>query len=188
MKSLSLGQPHAIVMVGIPGSGKSFFAEKFADTFNAPYIEAAFYRHLASDDKAASQLIAHTVSQLAKTKQSMVLEIDTDARTSRTELEKDLKKLGYSTLFVWVQTDLATAASRSQKAYNMSKYEHDDRVKRFSPPHESEKALVISGKHTYSTQARIVLKRLSGAETGRAESSTARKSVPERSSTNIVLR
>lgn len=183
MKSLSLSEPHAIVMVGIPGSGKTFFAEKFAETFSAPYLEAALYRHFASDDTAAEKLFQHTLSQLAKTKQSVVLEVDTDSRTKRTELAKSLKAHGYTPLFVWVQTDMKTSAARSKKAYNMSKDEHADRVKHFSPPHDSEKPVVISGKHTYATQARMILKRLSGP---RSEI-IAKKPVPERQN-NVVLR
>lgn len=183
MKSLSLTTPHAIIMVGIPGSGKSFFAEKFAETFTAPYIEAALYTHLAADSDAAEKLIQHTLSQIIKTKQSVVLEIDTDARNTRTDLAKRLKADGYTPLFVWVQTDPITSANRSKKAYGLDPDEHAERVRGFSPPHESEKALVISGKHTYATQARMVLKRLSGP---RMELSS-RKSVPERSG-NIVLR
>ena len=116
----------------------------------------------------------------------MVLEIDTASRTSRTDLAKELKSLGYEPLFIWVQTDPKTSATRSEKAYNMPKSEHAQKVKDFSPPHESEKALVISGKHTYATQARVVLKRLSDA--AQPEQPAPRKVVPERSSTNIVIR
>lgn len=170
-------------MVGIPGSGKSFFAEKFAETFGAPYIEAALYSHLAKDEKAAATLTAHTMKEIMKTKQSMVLEIDMDTRASRTELAKSLKKAGYAPLFVWVQTDPRVAAARSKKVYGMDRYEHEDRMKRFSPPHESENALVISGKHTYASQARMVLKRLSGPRT----EMSARKPVPERPH-NVVMR
>lgn len=183
MKSLSLGQPHAIVMVGIPGSGKSFFAEKFAETFGAPYVEAALYRHLAKDEESAEKLIEHAINQLITSKQSIVLEIDTDARNVRTELAKKLKNLGYQHLFVWVQTDKNTAANRCKKSFGMDSYEHDEKVRRFSPPHESEKALVISGKHTYATQARMVLKRLSAPRTEAA----SRKIVPERPN-NVVVR
>ncbi len=170
-------------MVGIPGSGKSFFAEKFADTFQIPYIEAALYRHFAADSEAAAGLVTHAIKEFAKTKQSLVLEIDTDARNKRTDLAKQLKSLGYKTLFVWVQTDETTAAQRSKKMYNMSKDDHSSRVRQFSPPHETENALVVSGKHTHATQVRMVLTRLTGP---RIEM-MAKKPVPERTS-NIVLR
>lgn len=183
MKSLSLGQPHAIVMVGIPGSGKSFFAEKFAETFGAPFVEAALFRHLAKDDEAAELLIQHSLKQLTATGQSIVLEVDTDTRVNRTELAKKLKKLGYQHLFVWVQTDRTTAANRCKKAFGMDKSEYEEKVRNFSPPHESEKPLVISGKHTYASQARMVLKRLSAPRSEAA----ARKAVPERPN-NVVLR
>ncbi len=183
MKSLSLHEPHAIVMVGIPGSGKSFFAEKFAQTFSAPYLEAALFRHFAENNDNADKLLQHVLVQLAKTKQSVVLELDTESRTRRTELAKQLRGYGYTPLFVWVQVDERTAATRSKKAYQMSKDEHEDRVKRFSPPHDSERALVISGKHTFASQVRIVLKRLSGPRTQLSTS----KPVPERTN-HIVLR
>ena len=55
MKSLQLDKPHAIVMVGIPGSGKSFFADKFSAMFNAPYVEQMVLDHLAKDTKSAKE-------------------------------------------------------------------------------------------------------------------------------------
>jgi len=60
MKSLQLDKPHAIVVIGIQGSGKTFFAEKFATTFKAPYIEQAFFNGAARDAKAASDLFEYS--------------------------------------------------------------------------------------------------------------------------------
>ncbi|MDB5165578.1 MAG: hypothetical protein JWM00_468 [Candidatus Saccharibacteria bacterium] len=162
MKSLSLNRPHAIVMVGIPGSGKSFFAEKFSDTFSAPYINYDTFRPFVSDPKQLSKLIAHQMRELLKTNYSIVLEGVAHTRTERTELVKHLKQHGYETIFIWVQTDPETALTRSLKQSKHSKDEHERLTKRFSPPHATEKPVVISGKHTYATQVRSVLKRLSG--------------------------
>lgn len=184
MKSLSLSQPHAIVMVGIPGSGKTFFAEKFAETFGAPFVASQHFIEFAKDEKAADSLAAYAMELLAKTGQSMILEVRTASRMQRSDLTKQLKKFGYTPLYVWVQTDPQTAASRSLKAHAMSKEEHEQHIKQFSAPHASEKVLVISGKHTYATQARAVLKRLSAP---RAELAS-RKPVAERHSTNIIVR
>jgi len=169
MKSLSLNRPHAIVMVGIPGSGKSFFAEKFAETFNAPYVNYDTFRPFVTDPKQLSRLVAHQMRELLKTNYSIVIEGPAHSRVERTELAKLLKRHGYETVFIWVQTDPRTALARSLKQAKHSKDEHDLLSKRFSPPHETEKPVVISGKHTYATQVRSVLKRLSGP---RAEIST----------------
>jgi len=54
MKPLSLSKPHVIVTVGIPGSGKSFFAEHFAATFKAPLISGERIRKELFGDKQRS--------------------------------------------------------------------------------------------------------------------------------------
>lgn len=149
-------------MVGIPGSGKSFFAEKFAETFNAPYVNYDTLRPFVADPKQLSKLIAHQMRELLKTNYSIVIEGGAHTRAERTELAKHLRQHGYETVFIWVQTDPHTALARSLKLAKYSKDEHERLSKRFSPPHETEKPVVISGKHTYATQVRSVLKRLSG--------------------------
>ena len=44
MKSIKLNSPHALVVIGAPGSGKSTFAATFAETFNAPLIDRDYFR------------------------------------------------------------------------------------------------------------------------------------------------
>lgn len=161
MKSLQLDKPHAIVMVGIQGSGKTFFASKFSETFRAPYIRQEALAAHASDEKAADSLVSLMLGEVLKTRQSIVIETDMASRTSRTQLAKRLREAGYAPLFVWVQVDAETAKQRSLKQSSVSSEEYDAGMKRFTAPLATERALVISGKHTYATQARIVLKKLS---------------------------
>lgn len=166
MKSLELDAPHAIVVIGIQGSGKTFFAEKFAETFNAPFIEQAELAALATDSTATEKLVDIMLEEIIKTKRSVVLEIDTDTRARRTELTRQLKSVGYRTMFVWVQVDVESAFNRSQKLSGVDADQHRKNVARFTAPHENENYLVISGKHTYASQARIVLKKLAAPKTG----------------------
>lgn len=161
MKSLSLATPHAIIMVGIVGSGKTFFASKFAQTFGAPYINEFDIRQYAADEESTVHLVELMIEQATRTKSTIVLEVDSASRTHRTALAKALKDVGYKPFLVWVQTDQATAKSRAAKSSALSSRQFAESLKDFSPPHPSEDALVISGKHTYATQARVVLKKLS---------------------------
>ena len=147
-------------MVGIQGSGKTFFASKFAETFNAPYIDRDTILTYANDETSGDSLVGVMLEELLKTRKSVVVEADTATRTSRMTLAKQLRDAGYVPLFVWVQVDQETARQRSLKQ-GRSGEEHDAALKRFTPPTSTEHALVISGKHTYATQARIVLKKLS---------------------------
>jgi predicted kinase len=168
MKSLSLSKPHLIIMVGVPGSGKSFFADKFAETFHAPIVSREkIAAHLGHEAKEAD-LVAHDqLHELLKTQQSIIVDGIADNRTTRSELARKARSTGYETLLVWVQTDPATAKSRSTRksADTNSRVlpgEHYDRAaKQFTPPTAVEKPVVISGKHTYATQAKVILKKLS---------------------------
>jgi len=172
MKPLRLSKPHMIVMVGIPGSGKSFFAEHFAQTFSAPYIN---YDHIRSqlvaqptysnaETATVGRIGHHMLLELFKTDQTIVYEGPSDARTDRQEIAKLAKKAGYEPLFVWAQTESLAAKSRALKTTKgksiLSVEQFEARVRHFTAPNASENAVVISGKHTYASQLKIVLKRL----------------------------
>lgn len=191
MKSSQLSTPHLIVMVGIAGSGKTFFAEKFADTFQAPLVSDAPLIQSLTDAEVSTDhgerllhgLVALQLDQLFKTDRTIIVDVSSDARTERTALSSHARKNGYHTLFIWVQTDLPTAKDRSVKPAKQSSNkkltseQFNQHVKHFTAPNASENTVVISGKHTYTTQARGVLKKLSAPRT----EITKRQTAPERS-------
>ena len=167
MKSLSLSKPHVLVMVGFPGSGKSFFADKFAEMFNAPLASREkIAATLGHDSKEIEEVVLDQLKELLKTKQSIVIDGIGDTRAVRGEIARKAHEAGYEVLLVWVQTDPATAKSRSAKKVASSTHRHlnnteyDSAAKRFIPPNALEKPVVISGKHTYATQAKVILKKL----------------------------
>lgn len=168
MKSLSLNQPHVIVMVGVPGSGKSFFAEKFAETFHAPFISRDHMMPIVNNVATCDALVVVQLKEFLKTHHTLIIEGPATTRSERADIARLARRAGYEALFVWVQTDPATAKLRSMRPGKESTYrpltsdEYDARAKRFNPPHATEKVVVISGKHTYATQVRAVLKKLAG--------------------------
>jgi predicted kinase len=194
MKSLSLTQPHILIMVGVPGAGKTFFAEKFAETFSAPYISLEKIIPYTTSDTDASIILQHQFAELLKTRRTFIVEGNTDARTEREALSRKAKAAGYETLIVWVQTDPTTAKYRSVRDTKnkinrtLTSEEYDRIIKRFTPPNAIEKPTVVSGKHTYATQAKIILKKLTAAV--RPESITPDRPViqtEERSRRNNII-
>ncbi len=167
MKSLQLTSPHIIAPVGNPGVGKTHFANQFAEMFEAPKLEYGRLEYSVGDAKLANQITQELLDEFLKTKKTIVFDGPTNKRVSRSELVKKAHKAGYKVLFVWVQTDESTAKSRWLKQHHHDLSAYEEQSRRFSPPHETENYVVISGRHTYSTQARTVLRRLTE---GRASS------------------
>ena len=164
MKPLQPSSPHIIALVGTPGAGKSHFAEEFAKMFHAPLFSADKLEMLSSDSKAINEVALDLLKQFAKTQQTIIFDGATEQRIVRTKIAQIARENGYKLLLVWVQTDPATAKSRWMKAHSNETL-FEQKLKHFSPPHNSEHCVVISGQHTFNTQARTVLKRLSGNRT-----------------------
>jgi len=144
------------MMVGVPGSGKSFFASQFSQTFSTPYIDTETIIATTGDRTISARVIALLLTEICKTKQTFVLEGSSETKILRTEFAEFAKKHGYEPLFVWVQADPAISRQRSAKK-GRSQESYETALGRFEAPTESEKALVVSGRHTYATQLRMVL-------------------------------
>lgn len=178
MKSLSLARPLVLIMIGVPGAGKSFFARQFADTFNAPlvsedYIRASIFENPGynrEENSLVQAIFLQQITELLKTQRTFLIDGGMNARAERYELKKQVHDRGYGTLTIWVQTDEATSRFRSTRrstrrrgdAYNqsLSEQQFSHLAKRLAGPSAQEDYVVISGKHTYATQARAVLKKI----------------------------
>lgn len=178
MKSLSLSKPLVLIVVGLPGSGKSFFARQFSETFSAPLVSYDRLRFAVfpgrgftkSEQDVIDKVAALEMDELLRTSKTFIVDGGGFTKTHRMEIRKKAQAKGYDTLLIWVQTDKNTAKYRSMKRssrrkddqYNTSltSQQYEQLAKRFSSPSANEASVVISGKHTYATQARVVLKKL----------------------------
>jgi len=168
MKPITPASPHAIVMVGIPGSGKSTFAEHFADTFKAPIINESRIAFEAGLNAAQTEAVSATMlNEVLKTNRTFLIEAVNLTKAKRAQITNTLTKAGYRTLVVWVQTEPSEAKRRATRprptGSGLTVGEFDAAFNAFQAPTEQEKATVISGKHTYATQIKTVLKQLAGS-------------------------
>jgi predicted kinase len=161
-------------MVGIPGSGKSFFAEHFSNTFKSPIISLSRIQEKLGGDidaKSIDDISNYLLDEMLKTGQTIVYDGNTNMNIDRQKIAKKAKANGYEPLFIWTQTDMATSKKRSKKSL-ASPDVFDAILKKFSPPNKTENTVVISGKHTYSSQLKIVLKRLAGPQAQKTNDDT----------------
>ncbi len=179
MSNLDLTTPRAIFLVGIPGAGKTFFAKRFSETFGAPFVDLEKIRHTIFETPTYSGDEQHRVekvandqfSELLKTKRTILYEGGLETRASRMRLTRQAREAGYRPLIIWVQTEQATAHYRatrgvrnSQQSYTIPSARFDQLVEQFTVPNQLEKFIVISGKHTYPSQAKAVLRHLADVQ------------------------
>lgn len=154
MKTLQLDKPYIILMVGIPGSGKSHFANQFSKLFSLPYVDG-------SKLDCVNQ-ISYLVPEFLKTGKTIVVDSCANTKKEREEYQDLAKIFGYNVLSVWVQTDNDTAKRRTDKNKKESgkNVDFEAELAKFHAPKESENFLVLSGKHTFATQTKSVLQKL----------------------------
>lgn len=150
-------KPYAVLMFGATASGKSQFAKQFAERFKCPHLD---FGHHGIGYPAAAAL----TEQVAATEQNIVIEGCLNAEKQRNDLRRRLKKRGYIPVLIWVQADAATIRRRLYQRYgSVEKAKtafatcYDD----MQAPADIEKPIVISGKHTFSTQLKTLLAKLS---------------------------
>lgn len=187
MKSLNLARPQILLIVGNPGAGKSFFARQFSETFGAPVVSVDRIRYELfenptygnDENDLVGRMASYVMEELLKTKRSFVMDGGCNSRTERTRLLQLAKKADYAAPVIWVQTDLTTCRTRALKRYpekniddryspRLNEQAFENLVKHFTEP-TREKHVVISGKHTYGTQAKMVLRKLVSEREASAE-------------------
>ena len=153
-------QPRAILVFGVPGSGKTTFAEKFAKRFHASFFDLG---ELAKECGLDRKTIVVLVKQLAKTGQILVLEGSLDTEKDRMEIRNILREAGYRTSLIWIQTDLATVKQRLKmrlRSVSKAKEVYESKIGGMEAPADYEQPIVLSGKHTFETQLKHTLAQL----------------------------
>ena len=167
MKQLNLEKPHLFILAGIPGAGKTYFADHFSKTYSLPVISNTHTSQLLfdkpdfSDDEQAivRRINIAELEQLLKTKCNIIYDGFSDTRVSRYEISKLATHAGYIPLVIWLQTDLASANRRAISS-SMSHEQFERYVRKFTAPNDKEKHIVISGKHLASNQTRNIINKL----------------------------
>ena len=180
MESIKSENPTIIEMVGLPGSGKSFFATQFAKTFGSAIVSIdkirwmLFANHTYSDNEniMVQQVADLIITELLKTQKTFVIDGGYITEIEREELTRRAAKAGFRVLTVVVQVDTPTAKHRSLKRDSrctgdrykqaLTPEEFDAQIAKHELPEATDHNVIISGKHTYSTQVRTVLKKMIG--------------------------
>ena len=169
-------KPFIIMMYGFPGSGKTAFARQMSEELGVVHLQ---------EDKIRADLFGDNISPGAFKGSRKVLNymahdylkagisIIYDAGIIRVSERRKVRELAHSTkstsILVWLQADPETTFDRTQKrdhrkADDKYSFQYDEDTYRNILAHmqnpENEDYIVVSGKHTFSSQRSAVIKKL----------------------------
>ena len=160
MEGNKKSNPRALLVFGAPCSGKSTFAEKFAKKFGLAYFDLDSLMEVNNFNREQMIVI---LQEILKTKQTIIVEGMLNTESNRTEMRNLMRNNDYAPALIWVQTDVATIRTRlKNRHHSVSKAKkiYENAVKQIEAPSEIEKPIILSGKHTFETQTKHVIKGL----------------------------
>ena len=150
-------KPRALLVFGAPCSGKTTFAENFAAKFGLAFYDL---NKIREEYGFSRETILAVLELISRTGQTFLIEGELDTEKDRIEIRNVLREHGYEPSLIWVQTDVATIRNRLKARHHSvakAKTAYDEAVEAIEAPTETERPIILSGKHTFDTQTRHVL-------------------------------
>jgi predicted kinase len=157
MEGNKKSRPRALLLFGVPCSGKTTFAEKFAKKFDLAFYDLD---GIKEENGLSNDVILLILEQVLKTKHTIILEGCLETERERIQVRNLLREYGYTPALIWFQTDMATVRRRLKmrlKSVSKAKAAYEDAVARLEAPSDTEHPIVLSGKHTFETQTKHVI-------------------------------
>lgn len=177
MPKIIPNKPTLICLYGFPGSGKSYVARNLADEIQLAHVNSDRIRsELFQEPRYDTQenaIVAHLMDYMSEEFLNAGVSIvyDTNALrvSQRRRLREMARKHNAAYLLIWIQVDLETAFGRTQQrdrrtsddkyAEPQTRSTFDRQTSGMQNP-EGEEYIVISGKHTFSTQKNAIINRM----------------------------
>ncbi len=170
-------RPFVVTMYGFPGAGKTSFARQLSEELGIIHLQEDKIRHElfgAQTSQGANKGSRKIMNYMAREYLRAGLPIIYDASVLRSADRRAVKELALeckaSPVLVWLQVDPETTFARTQKrdkrkADDKYAFEYDESTYReilayMQNPGYTEDYIVVSGKHTFSSQRSTVMKKL----------------------------
>ncbi len=177
MSKLQLHKPTLILLYGYPGAGKTYFARQFCEDIAAAHVHDDKIRNEIFEDprydkqenQILQQLMQYMTEEFLKAGMSVVYDVNA-MRLGHRRLLRDLaRKFNAKPVLVWLQIDAESAYQRASQrdrrktddkyAITMDKDMFAQITNYMQNPSQSEEYIVLSGKHTYGTQSKMLSKK-----------------------------
>jgi predicted kinase len=178
MSKIILQKPALILLYGYPGSGKTYLARQLCDGIMAAHVSTDRIRtelfetpvYDKQENAVVNHLTEYMISEFLNAGVSVVYDVNATKLTQRRKLRDIAKQARAVPLLIWLQIDPETAYARTQKrdrrtaddkyAMPMDRTIFERLANTMQNPDRDEDHLVISGKHSFTTQRGAVMRRL----------------------------
>ncbi len=177
MSKVHPNKPLLVLLYGFPGSGKTYFSRQLCDTVQAAHVQGERIRGELFEtpryDREENQVVQHLMDYMTgeflNAGMSVIYDTNAMRLSQRRQLRDLARKNHVQTILVWFQIDTDGAFLRASKR---DRRRADDK---YTPPMDratfervasgmqnpsNEDYVVISGKHTFTTQLSAFMKRL----------------------------
>jgi predicted kinase len=174
---ISLVKPVLICLYGFPGSGKSYIGRNLTESVQLAHVSADRIRNElfeqprydAQENAIVTHLMTYMTEEFLGAGVSVIYDVNAMRSSQRRNLRELARKNKAEYLLVWLQIDQESAFMRTQDrdrrtsddkyAQSLSRGDFEKILSGMQNP-QGEDYLVISGKHTFSTQKSAIASRL----------------------------
>ncbi len=201
MSKIELSKPLLLCLYGFPGSGKSYLARNLASSMGIAHVSADRIRselfqrprYDAQENAVIRHLMDYMTEEFLHAGVSVIYDANSSRAAQRRALREMAKKHKAQPLLIWLQIDQESAFARTQQrdrrtlddkfSEPQTKASFDNQIAAMQNP-QGEDYIVISGKHTFTTQKNAIVSRL--YQLGLVSSETVQSSVTAPGLVNLI--